>query len=118
MQWMFLIGNNDFGIETLKRVAYPEEAKIYDVESVSGRCCVELGEEHLFYDLIEDMNDFEEDILRVPFDNPTIIMLTYSSFDIVKEVILHSDFPRDIYIDNDMGVIVPIDEFISRGFPM
>lgn len=62
--------------------------------------------------------DFEDDIKFIPFINPTIIIMTYTSSECVRNIICQDNFPKDIYIDNDLGSIVSINEFINLGIPM
>lgn len=45
-------------------------------------------------------------------------MMVYKSEKRMRNVIQQENFLRNIYIDNDYGVIVPIEEFIRLGLPM
>jgi len=36
----------------------------------------------------------------------------------MKKVIQQENFLQDIYIDNDLGLIVPLEEFIKYGMPL
>ena len=57
-------------------------------------------------------------LVMITFINPTIIMMTYTSSERVRKVLSRDNFPKDIYIDNDFGLIVSLTEFINLGMPM
>ncbi len=118
MKWIFLIGNDDLSINNLKKLNYPGCISTYDVETMQGRFCVDYGDEHVFLDPIENRNDFEELINQVPYINPAIVMMTYTSSDNVRSILQQEDFPNDIYIDNDLGLLAPLKEYVSMGMPM
>ena len=45
-------------------------------------------------------------------------MMVYTSEERMKNVIQQDNFPRGIYVNNDYGLIVPIEEFIKLGMPV
>ena len=118
MKWIFLIGEEKFNINLLKKLKYSGIDLAYDVEEIFGRYCLDYGDEHVFYDIVTDLNDFIEDISIIPYSNPSIVMMTYTSAEIVRNILKQNDFPKDIYIDNDLGLIVSLSEFINLGMPM
>lgn len=87
---------------------------------IKGRHCVDYGTDHVFYDcganLIEEYE--KEDLPKIPFNNPNFIMMVYTSEDRVKKVLQQNNFLKGIYVDNDHGLIVPIEEFIHLGMPV
>lgn len=120
MQWIILIGNENFTLDSIKLKEHRDSIRVYDVNE--NRCCVEFGTDHIFYDFNTDIiNDYEEeDLARVkglPFKNLHFIMMIYTSEERMKKVISQSNFFRDIYVDNDHGLIIPIDEFIKLNMP-
>ena len=117
MQWIFLIGNEEFNISSLEKIEYYGSSSAYYVKEIGGRYCVEFGDEHIFYDMVNDIKDFEEDISSVPYTEPTIIMLSYTSSKLVKKILAQDNFPKDIYIDNDSGLIAPLNDFIQLKMP-
>ena len=117
MKYIFLIGNENFNIDLLKKVKYPKDNVGYDVDGISERYCVKLGNEHIFYDVITDFSDFIEDIMLVPYNKLSIVMMTYTSSRVAKDILRLEDFPKEIYIDNDFGIIVPLGKFIDMGMP-
>ena len=118
MKWIFLIGNSCFNIDLLKKMEYCGCISSYNVEKIPGWYCIDYGNNHVFLDTMIDIQDFEDDINDIPIDNPTIIMLTYTSAEIVRNILRQDDFPKDIYIDNDLGIIVPLRSFIEMGMPL
>ena len=118
MKWIILIGKEEFSINSLKNLKYLEMYLAYEVEEIPGRYCLDYGDEHVFYDVVTDLEDFMEDISIFPYKNPSIVMMSYTSDEIVRNILMQDDFPKDIYIDNDLGLIVPLSEFIDLGMPM
>lgn len=118
MQWIFLIGNEGFNLDILKNMDHFGSVSSYEVNEMGGRYCVDFGADHIFYDLQANTVDFEEDIALVPFTRHTIIMMSYSSPERARRVLRQENFPQNIYIDNDYGLVVPLNEFIRLGMPM
>ena len=118
MKWIFLIGDDKFTINSLKMLPYDGCISIYEVSGINERLCVDYGDDHVFYDVIDDTSDFDEYIRTIPFRNPVIIMMTYTSSYKVVDILKQKDFPKDIYVDNDLGVVVPIQTFVDMGMPM
>ncbi len=118
MKWISLICKKDFDINLLKKIDYIGSVSAYDVKEIEGRFCVDYGDEHVFFDVINDCNDYEEELEKVPYFQPTIVMMSYTSIKIARNILIQADFPDDIYIDNDFGVVVPLKQFISMGMPM
>ena len=118
MKWIFLIGNSNFGLENLRRVKYSGSTSTYYVDDKGKRLCVEFEGGHLIYDIMTDFSDFAEVLDAVPYSNPTIIMVSYTSSEILKRIICQNDFPQDIFVDNDRGILVPLKEYIECGMPM
>ena len=118
MKWIFLIGDEKFTINSLKMLPYDGCISIYEVSGINERLCVDYGDDHVFYDVIDDTSDFDEYIRTIPFRNPVIIMMTYTSSYKVVDILKQKDFPKDIYVDNDLGVVVPIQTFVDMGMPM
>ena len=115
MKWIFLIGNETFNVETVKKLKHADMVRSYDED---GRYCVDFGDDHIFYEQMTNIDEFEGDMPMLPFINPTIIMMTYTSSERVRKVLSRDNFPKDIYIDNDFGLIVSLAEFINLGMPM
>ena len=113
MQWIILIGNEEFTLDTIKLIKHNNSVKCYDINE--NRYCVDYGEKgHIFYDYADISYDYEEDELRkIPFDKPHFIMMVYTSTELIKEILTHDNFPHGIYIDDDNGQVRSIEKFIE-----
>lgn len=118
MQWITLIGDENFTISTIKSLKHDGSIECYDIPSIKGRYYVNFGEDHLFYDFIETTDDFADDLNKIPYKKPHFITMIYSSKECVRSVLQQDNFPTNIYIDNDYGLILPIREFIQQGMPL
>ncbi len=118
MQWFFLIGSQTFNLEAIKNLKILADVTSYDVKQIPGRFCVDFGDEHIFFDREVDLTSFEETLSAVPFDNPTIIMVSFTSQKCVETILTQKDLPQDIYVDNDHGLVIPLNEFILQGMPL
>lgn len=121
MKWIILIGKENL-FDTLKKMDFYESTSSYIAQDDVNRLCVNYTYEHIFFDEINEnqpgWNDFEDDIKFIPYTNPSIIMMIYHCSDIVKKILCQDNFPQDIYIDNDFGIIVPLKKYIDMGMPM
>lgn len=43
--------------------------------------------------------------------------MVYTSKSCVRRVLQQDNFPANIYIDNDYGLLLPIEKFIQQGMP-
>lgn len=119
MQWIILIGGEDVGLQTIKKIKHREELCHYDIPGIPGRYCVEFATDHIFYDLVDISSDYEKDeLLRLPFHQPRFIMMIFQRVERMKEVIQMENFPENIYVDNDRGLVVPKNEYIRLGMPV
>jgi len=118
MRWIILIGNEKLTINAVKSIEHYGCISSHDVDET--RYCVDYGTDHIFYDYEGDtFEDYEQEELdKIPFQKPHFMMMTYTSEERMKEVIQQDNFLRDVYIDNDYGLILPIEEFIKQGMPV
>lgn len=73
MRWIILIGNENFDMSTVKSINHYGCIEYYDVSSIKGRYYVNFGEDHIFYDYNEILDDFDEDELnKIPYSKPHI----------------------------------------------
>ena len=118
MKWIILIGDETLTLDLIKSIKHFGSVKSYDVSE--DRYCVDYESDHIFYDYFEDMIDQYDESERkiIPFDNPQFVMMVYRTGVRVKEIVQQDNFLRGIYVDNDSGLIVPIEKFIKIGMPM
>lgn len=48
MQWIILIGDENFNMSTIKSINHYGCIECYDVSSIEERYCVNFGEDHIF----------------------------------------------------------------------
>jgi beta-glucanase (GH16 family) len=120
LQWIVLIGDENFNLSSIKSIIHNDAVQSYGVTEISGRYCFDFGKDHIFYDFSNDIiNDYTpEELLKIPFKNPMFIMMVYTSEERMRKVLQQKNYLNNIYIDNDHGLIVPISEFIKHGMPV
>ena len=115
MQWIILIGDRNLTLDSVKAIKHFDSIKSYDVPEMGARYCVDYGDDHIFYDYEDGedaIRDFEEeDLKKIPFSNIHTITMVYQSEERMKEILRQDNFLRGIYIDDDHGHIMPIEEF-------
>ena len=118
MKWVILIGDKTLNLESVKAIQHHGSVKGSDVWE--DRYCVDYGTDRICYDYFDDMISQYDESERniIPFPDPRFIMMVYGSEDRMKEIIQQDNFLRGIYVDNDFGLIGPIEEFIKMGMPM
>lgn len=118
MQWLTLIGDESFDLDTIKSIEHYGCVKCYDVLEIEGRYCVDFGEDHIFYDYDENIYEYEDDLIKIPFLTPHFVTMIYTSKNRIKSVLKQDNFPANIYVDNDYGMIMPLKKFIQQGMPL
>jgi len=120
MKWILLIGDENFSLDIIKAINHKDCIRCCDVDE--NRFLVDFGTDHIFYDYDvtqTTLMEYEKDELeKIPFKNPRIIIMTYTSEERLKDILKQNDFPKGIYVDNDFGLIVPLEEFIKLGIPL
>ena len=112
MQWIILVGNENLSLGTIENMKFIGSKKVAQVSK--ERIVVDYGEDHVFFDYANDIiNDYEEDeLLLLPFEKPRFIMMTFSSTFILKKILTDNNFPNKLYIDDDQGNILKIEDYI------
>ena len=117
MQWIILIGDKELALDKIKKIKHYNSVSSYDVDET--RYCVDYGIDHVFYDYDESVEDYEkEELSIIPFHDPHFITMIYTSEERLKCILQQEDFLKNIYIDNDHGIIVSIEKFIKMGMPL
>ena len=118
MKWITLIGDQEFDFESIKKISYLNAVPTTDYNELNNRLCYEINNEYVFFEKLINHEDFDDYFSALTFVNPTVIMMIYSSCTIAKKILLQNDFPHNIFVDNDYGIIVPLRTFIEKGLPM
>ena len=113
---IYLIGKE--GFEELCKINYKGSSKSYYVER-TGSYIVMINKK---YDIeligVEDKAAFKEELSLVSYDEPQITMFKYSSAEAMRKLLSYRNFPEDMYIYNNDGLTLPLEEFIQMGMPM
>ena len=117
MQWIILIGDEKLNLNAIKAIEHYENVATGTNEN---RYFVDYGKDHVFYDdLGNSLDDYErEELERIPFASPHFVVMIYQSEERMRKILQQENFLKDIYVDNDYGLIVPIEEFIKAGMPI
>jgi len=117
MQYIIFIGNENLNINAVKSIEHYHNIA---TEISGNRYYVDYGTDHIFYDDQNVNFDYYEkaEIDKLPFKEPHFVMMLYTSRERMREVIRQDNFLKEVYVDNDYGLIVPIDEFIKLGMPL
>lgn len=112
MKWIILIGDENLNLGLIKEIEHYDSIYMRDLRV--DRLVVDYGKEHIIYDYVENLlNDYdEEELLSIPFSNPKFIMMVYTSDELMKKVLSQDNYLRGIYVDNDKGLILPIEKYI------
>jgi len=115
MKWITFIGNEEFDLNNIKSIKHYNSIRSYDAPEIKNRYCIDYGEKgYIFYDYCDIISDYEENELKnIPFKNPHFIMMLYTSVELLKSILSQDNFIRGIYVDDDDGNIIPIEQFIE-----
>lgn len=118
MQSIILIGDEGFNIDSIIQVKHNNSINEYTLNT--GRYVVEFEDGHVYYDYDKNLiNDYDEyELNKIPFISPNFICMTYTSEERLKNILQQNNFLKGIYIDNDYGLIIPIEEFVRLGIPI
>ncbi|SHM39039.1 hypothetical protein [Ruminococcus flavefaciens] len=116
MKWITLIGDDTLTLKLIKDMKHTGALKAYDVKT--NRFCLEYSDGHILYDFDTDLSDWQDDLADLPFKATCCIMMIYTNSKNVRNELLQPDFPQNVYVDNDHGIILPLKEYIAVGMPM
>ena len=114
MQWIILIGDKTLSLDAIRDIKHYDSTSSHDVPTCN-RYLVNFGKEYVYYDYMESLiEEYQKSELQVlPFKEPRFIMMIHHSIDLVMKILRQDNFLRGIYVDDDNGRIVPIEEFIK-----
>ena len=117
MQWIILIGDENFDLNSIKAIEHYGSVRSYEVDE--NRYCVDYGKEHIFYDFDNLTDDYENgELLKIPFENPNFIIMVYTSKELMEKILQQDNYLHNIYVDNDYECILSIEKFIEIGMPV
>ena len=114
MQYIILIGDESLTLDSVKNIKHHGSINSHDIPEIN-RYWVNFEGDHIYYDFggIDDYIYEEKDLLKIPFENPRFITMSYRSLERVKQVLKQDNFLRGIYVDDDGDNILPIEDFIE-----
>ena len=113
---IYLIGKE--GFDYIKELEFKGSSGKYDVEYSGNRVILYKKRYGLEIVNVKVTDNFKDQMDIVPYDNTHITEIRYLSEDIIKKFISNQIFPKDLYIYNNDGLTVTIDEFIRKGMPL
>ncbi|NEW04692.1 hypothetical protein GK047_01490 [Paenibacillus sp. SYP-B3998] len=113
MQSIILIGDESFNLRAISQFGHSGSRSEYMI--VPNRYVIEYENVHVYYDDINNfVNEYDEDeLLKIPFIKPVFISMTYTSNELMRDILSQSFFSKNLYVDNDHGCIVPLKDFIN-----
>lgn len=118
MKWITLICDEFLTLQQIRTMKHTGAVRAYDAGIIKNRYCVEYPGGHIFYDYDTDLQDWQDALEKIPFSASAVIMIVYTNAANVRQALSQPDFPQDIYVDNDFGVIMPLKEYIKAGMTM
>ena len=113
---IFLIGNE--GFEELSNINYKGSSGSHFSEQTGSLIIMFKKKYDIELITVEDKSAFKEELSTLPFTDPQITMVRYSSVEAMRKLLSLGNFPEDMFVYNNDGVVVPLDEFIQMGMPM
>ncbi|ACT00712.1 hypothetical protein [Paenibacillus sp. JDR-2] len=98
MQWIFLIGEN-LNIDRIRNIDHEGAIRTDLIDSTEF--IVSFGRDYIIYQYIEDLLDeYEkydpESLPKIPYKNPTFIMMRYREEETLKKILRQENFLRNI----------------------
>ena len=116
MKWISIIGDGNLTLANIQTMQNTDAVRTYNVSD--DRFCVEYPDGHLFFDINTDLSDWQDELEKLPFKAAAVITLVYQNAANVRHVLTQLAFPKNVYVDNDFGVLLPLQEYIAAGMPM
>lgn len=115
MQSIILIGDEQFNLDYIKSLPISTDTRSH--EPNDSRYVLEYINDRIYYDyLSEGILDYEKgELIHLPFRSPHFIAMLYTSNEIMRDFFLeNAKYLENIYIDNDLGEILSIQEFMYK----
>ena len=116
MKWISILGDRNLALASIQRMEHTGAVRTYNVSD--DRFCAEYPDGHIFFDYDTDLSDWQDELEKLPFQAAAVIMIVYQNAATIRHVLTQPDFPQNVYVDNDFGVLLPLQEYIAAGMPM
>ena len=120
MRDVILVGDETFTLDRIKAVSHTGSIVIYE-NLRENEYQVKYGyKDYVIYihDNSAVANYEKKELKKIPYSAPNFIFMSFHNIERFKDIINQKDFPKDIYIDNDNFLILPIDQYIKKGMPL
>lgn len=113
MNSVILIGDDRLLISNLENIKFND---CISVNMIENRLAFEFIDGRVYFDSINDVScEYElEEIKRIPIDNPRFISLAYTSKKILKKILLQIQKIGNLMIDDDMGNIIALNDYLQN----
>lgn len=116
MKYISIFGDKNLTLTSIQNMKHHGSVRTYPVSD--DRFCVEYPDGHIFFDYYTDLSDWQDTLEKLPFQAAAVIMLVYQNAANVRHVLTQPDFPKNVYVDNDFGMLLPLQEYVETGMPM
>lgn len=116
MKYISILGDRNLTLASIQKMNHTGAVRTYNVSD--DRFCVEYPDGHLFFDYSTDLSDWQDELKTLPFQAAAVITLVYQNAANARHVLTQPDFPKDVYVDNDFGVLLPLKDYIEAVMPM
>ena len=116
MKYISILGDRNLTLTSIQNMKHSGAVRTYPVSDY--RFCAEFPDGHIFFDYDTDLSDWKDELEKLHFQAASVIMIVYQNAANVRHVLTQPDFPQDIYVDNDFGMLLPLKEYIAVGMPM
>lgn len=115
-QWVILIGNTEFGPDSIREFAFANRTDVQDYGEKQLDILFNDGYVSFQFDYDGTiMSGYSPEELRnLPYHKPQFILMKYSEKRLLEKIISSKDFPKDVFIDCD-GVDLGLEQFIDRS---
>ncbi|WP_028777489.1 hypothetical protein [Shimazuella kribbensis] len=121
MQSIILIGDKDFGLKDIKKLSHSGSIKTWD-DPEEREYTVKYENGYIWYQqsaaiTAELMNEYEEgELIDIPIrlNQMNFILVAYKPIQILKKVFLDESWNKNIWIDNNHGLILSVEEFMEK----
>lgn len=116
MKWISILGNGNLSLANIRGMQHAGAIRTYNVSD--DRFCAEYPDGHIFFDYDTDLSDWQDVLDTLPFQAAAMITIVYRNAALVRQLLTQPDFPQHVYVDNDHGVLLSLQEYIAAGMPM
>jgi hypothetical protein len=116
MKSINILGDRNLTLANIQEMRHTGTTRTYYVSD--NRFCTEFPDGHIFFDYNTDLSDWQDTLEKLPFQAAAVIMLVYQNAANVRHVLTQPDFPKNVYVDNEFGMLLPLQEYVETGMPM